>query len=430
MTIQNLTIEEIASKYNLSIEAVENILDYADLEDENLDKIFNSDYVDDYESLTDFDIYDGYLYDKDNYCIDEYEDCIISVDDSVMAYNYKKYEYITHIDNCTYVKSKSDDFYVLDNDLYDLAIELNGDYYDKEYLWYFDIVYIEDTDDFDFQDNAYYNDDDACWYSEPQQNNDLLFDYHSDEREGFYIDSDHTEGTIKAGIGFEIEKSEMPNFDFDKYDVLDATGCKLEKDSSVDDGFELVTATYNLFSQKTLERLEQIKDFCEVEGVDNAGGHINLSVEGYTSKELLKALKNWLPLIFAMYKGRLKNTYCEGKKFEDLFELNKYQAIKLKNNCVEFRLISAVRNYKTLLFRLDLFKIIVSNLNVEFKDVLAMLIYDNSELSKLLRSDVYENKQKFTRLFNDTVSMYSEFIESNITDTQKSIIQEITNKLN
>lgn len=342
--------------------------------------------------------------DRNMYKWDYWDETYIRADDAVYVntyINFRRCEIYTHYENDCIVYYNGEAYDRRHLDMYELAIH-NG-----EVLHYDDLPYDDDEDE--------------------DEDEDLLWGYDSGVREKFYVDDDKVGDVVQFGIGFEIEKSEMPDFYFCKHDVYHTTGCVLERDSSVSDGFELKTATYNLMSPKTEERLRGIKQFCDIEGVKNAGGHVGFSMSGKTDRELLDLCSGWLPLIFAMYKKRLSNTYCSAKKFDDIkYSLDKMQAVRMRGNYLEFRLIASVKSFDTLLFRLSLFRIMAKHLGKSFSYILTMMVTDGTELNTLLRSDIYKDDKKFSRLLNDAISMNKDFIGKKI--TEKSL-RKIQNKI-
>lgn len=343
--------------------------------------------------------------DSELYVYDEKDEDFILIEDACYCYGKNGRQYWTNDNNC---------------------VKVGRDWYDTDYLHDNDIVYLEDTDDYAHIDDAYYCDESCCYYSEPQED-DILWAYGEGEKEGDFRETDKEEGQPIFGFGVEIEKSEMPDFHFDKESLHYKTGAVIERDGSVPDGFELKTPIYNLLSSKTDARILELKDFCNVKGVENAGGHIGFSMEGKTDAELIDLCAGFIPLIFAMYKKRLENSYCSGKKIDDLKKCSdKMQAIRMRGNYIEFRIFSSVKTFETLKFRLELFRIIAKNLGRSFASVMGMAVNKNSELNKLLTGDVYADANKFERLIKNAIEINKEFGNKAL---NQSKINQITNKL-
>jgi len=129
-----------------------------------------------------------------------------------------------------------------------------------------------------------------------------------------------------------------------------------------------------------------------------------------------------------MYKKRLTNTYCTGKKIDSLKNSgDKFQAIRMRGNYIEFRIFSSVKTYDTLVFRLRLFRIIARNLGKSFSSILGMAVNKNSDFYKLLTGDVYADGSKFERLIKDSKDINRQFGKRKLT---QATINKISNKLN
>lgn len=358
--------------------------------------------------------------DADEFCYDDEDGEYILQSDSVMAYGKRGNEVFTKENNCVEYRGKY--FvkeYLEDNDLCELE---NGDICRRD-----DAIYIDGCGYY-HSDDCYYWESDGEYHLEEEEENSL-WAYGSGKTEKNFVQADAKDGEeISFGWGVEIEKSEMPSFNFNKEDIYEETGAVLEKDSSVDNGFELKTPVYNLLSSKTEERLKALKKFADIPGVDGAGGHIGFSMTGKNDDELIDLCAGWLPLIFSMYKKRLSNSYCSGKKINDLKSSgDKMQAIRMRGNYIEFRIFSSVKTYDTLIFRLRLFRIIARNLGKSFSSVIGMAINKKSDLYKLLTGDVYADSSKFERLIKDSIDINGQFGKRKLT---QATINKISEKLN
>jgi hypothetical protein len=268
---------------------------------------------------------------------------------------------------------------------------------------------VEDEGEYYRAEDCFYWDSDGQYHLQEENTKNSLYGYGAGPREKCFLYDDSDKNTGLFGWGIEIEKNAMPDFDFDKKELYDATGAVIEEDSSVSDGFELKTPIYNLNSPRTIERLRELEKFCNVKNVRNAGGHIGFSVEGKNDEQLLDLCRGFLPLIYAMHKKRIKCDYCTAKKISDLKnDGSKYQSIRLRGNYIEFRIFGAVRTFDTILFRLDLFRIMAANLGANFGKVLLMAVNVNHPLHALLKR-VYGKKRKFERLIDDAVLIDRDF---------------------
>lgn len=369
---------------------------------------------------------DFYHEDKDanEFCYDDVDDEYILQSDAVMAYGKRGEQIFTKENNCVEYRGRyylSD--YLDDNDLCQLE---NGDICRRDNAIYIDGCGYYHTDD------CYYWESDGEYHLEPEpeeEEDNTLWGYGDGPCEKNFVKEDAKEGEkISFGWGVEIEKNALPSFDFNKQEIYEESGAVLEKDSSVSDGFELKTPIYNLLSHKTEERLKKLKKFADISNVEGAGGHIGFSMTGKNDDELIDLCAGWLPLIYSMYKKRLNNHYCTGKKIDDIKGSGeKFQAIRMRGNYIEFRIFSSVKSFDTLIFRLRLFRIIARNLGKSFSSILGMAVNRNSELYKLLTGDVYADGNKFERLIKDSIDINAQFGKRKLTQVT---INKISEKLN
>jgi len=141
---------------------------------------------------------------------------------------------------------------------------------------------------------------------------------------------------------------------------------------------------------------------------------LTFSSSEYTANELIEGVAGFIPLMYAMYNGRLCNSYCEPKQKWVYHRGSGRDAVNIRGNrsvseadgkvfgAVEFRLFSAVRSVSNLLWRRDFMKIVANNINKSEKDVLRMLCNPNSllfkHLIKVYDTDKIVNKvQMFVR---------------------------------
>ena len=357
------------------------------------------------------------LTDGEQFGYDEIDDCYRSAEDLVEARGQNASFTYTAPDNCVeYNNRYYVTEYVEDNDL---RILHNGQLEHLDYC-----CFVEDENEYYHTDDCFYWESDGQYHLDEEDSDNTLWEYSSGPQEKTFVNTDHEEGKEKFGFGMEIEKGEMPSFDFNKTDLHQTTGATIEKDSSVDNGFELKTPVYNLLSAKTDERLLALKNFADIKNVENAGGHIGFSMEGKTDEELLGLCRGFLPLIYAMHKRRMNNDYCTAKPISELISDGaKMQSIRMRGHYIEFRIFSSVKSFKTVLFRLSFFRILAQNIGANFSKVLLMSLNKKHPLHKLLINDVYADAQKFSRLIHDSINIDIAIGENKL--TQKAI-----NKIN
>lgn len=344
------------------------------------------------------------------YCIDELATTrrkYILMENSVQAYGNNQELFTTYIAD---------------------AYTYRGEYYHRDYLSENNLVRTYEGDISHIDDVFYWNSDGEYHHEEEtDQDENAIYSYDCGIREKDYRHEDIEEESAKIfGFGIEIEKNELPSFEFNRRILYEETGAVIERDSSVSNGFELKTPIYNLLSSKTDERIKALKSYCDIHNVQNAGGHIGFSLEGYNDEQLLNAVRGFLPLIYAMHKKRLTNTYCRAKRVSRLIQekYEKMQSIRLRGNYIEFRIFSSVKTFDTLIFRLELFRIIAQNLNASFGKVIGMCIDSKHPLHKLLSARIYADGEKFRRLIIDAIDIDRNFGQGRIKPESIVKIQE------
>jgi hypothetical protein len=128
--------------------------------------------------------------------------------------------------------------------------------------------------------------------------------------------------------------------------------------------------------------------------------------------ELFDEVKGYTPLFYALYHKRVDKNYCKGKKNSDLKEENdKYQAIKIHSNRIEFRIVSAVPNLNTLIWRARLIEFILNNKTDNVKE--AFFKANTSPLKELLQEMYPDN---YDVLINRLVKFTLQFENINVNE--------------
>lgn len=235
-------------------------------------------------------------------------------------------------------------------------------------------------------------------------------------------------GTTDFTIGFEIEKEDvdMKN-EYPYQELYEETQWFKERDGSLDEdaGYELASPVYNLMSddlEKDIEKYSSLKNLIDATynihndpgDAGSCGGHINLGSRIYSPIQLFFGLKGFLPLLYSVYDLRVFNGYSEAKPTFDYLNdnhhgrNNHHTALQIKSNVIEFRIVAAVRNVKNLLWRRDLFRIMVSHINKSEQDVLRMMLNPRSLLYRHLRK-VYKSDDRYMKKCNDFVRFSEKF---------------------
>jgi len=201
--------------------------------------------------------------------------------------------------------------------------------------------------------------------------------------------------SAKWRIAFEVEKEDATvrrEIQRHRYNVLN--GYKFERDGSLSDsaGFEMISPIYNLEDRtKIFSDFDKISPILNSKFTKACGGHITISRRGVNAGELFDRFAPYLPLFYALYFGRLKNHYSHAQTKESAKRHPSRGAVNLKlgQNAIEFRLISAVPNVDTLKFRTDLFRYVAeqidANPNTTPKDVLRAMQSNSTPLYQILR---------------------------------------------
>ena len=198
---------------------------------------------------------------------------------------------------------------------------------------------------------------------------------------------------IKSGlsIGFEVEKEDNDAlYNVCAVETYIDTGWAKERDSSLDrdTGYELVSPSYDLMSDKLDKDLENdtLRYLINADYSSRCGGHIHVGHSMYSGRTLFDKVSPWVPLVYSLYVGRIGRVYCAVKKNDDIkANVDKYQAVRIFDDHIEFRIISAVKNVDTLLWRRDLMRIIMNNLSYTPMKIIGELLNEKSELSMHLR---------------------------------------------
>lgn len=225
-----------------------------------------------------------------------------------------------------------------------------------------------------------------------------------------------TEKTV-CRIGFEIEKEDTDAIEVHYENLYNNTGWAKECDNSLSQtvGYELVSPVFDLFTNdmdKDINGSEDLRNLINANYSSACGGHINISHTKYSPDELFEGICGFVPLLYSMYENRLDKMYSQAKKKQSYFyHKEKRSSFYIKDNRVELRLPPAVKSVRNLLWRRDLMRIIMTNINASEIDVLKMIVNQKSKLYKHLRviytqSEVLSKIEKFihySKMYNNKV---------------------------
>jgi len=224
-------------------------------------------------------------------------------------------------------------------------------------------IYLEDRGEYIHTESGYdyYWHEDDGYYSYPESNQtDGCYDYHDGPR------NDLTTSKTKFVFGVEVEKCERDDLVYEyELDEVDQTYWTRELDSSVSDGFELVSPKYDLFTDRFDNDIladsregEILRDHINGPYDRSCGGHMSFSVVDKSGEEVFSRYSSFFPVLISLYYQRLRKTYAKIRSNTSLKRGHvKYSAIYVHHRYIEFRIFSAVPNVWTLFWRRDLLRI-------------------------------------------------------------------------
>ena len=277
-----------------------------------------------------------------------------------------------------------------------------SDYYTCEALEAHDLV-VMSNGEIEHSDDVYWWECDEEYHYEPEPDDTDNYDYVREYHNGGYRSIEFNDVETKYRIGFEIEKEDR-NIKQSIYicefeDETDGLWRK-ERDGSLDDedGYELVSPTFDFSIKHIFEHINSnplLVSHINADYSKSCGGHINLSKKGYSGNEMFDEVKGYTPLLYALYYGRVNKNYSKGKSNRDLVnDDEKYQAIRIHSNRIEFRIISAVPSVDVLKWRCEL---IETMLKYPCDDVRDAYYYFDTKFSKIIKK-VYDTEGKYKAL--------------------------------
>lgn len=169
-----------------------------------------------------------------------------------------------------------------------------------------------------------------------------------DVRTGKYYKTNFT-------IGFELEKINLPAL------VEYAIFKGYERDGSLSgrNSGEAITNILPLVPKgrlrnKVFELMFQAERVIDSDVNNSCGGHITICNAGTDGDELRDKVRSYMGLMFALYRGRLRNSYCN-RDIRMTSGTDRYSVIGVKSGgCIEIRLPSGVPSVHSLVRRYEL----------------------------------------------------------------------------
>jgi hypothetical protein len=182
------------------------------------------------------------------------------------------------------------------------------------------------------------------------------------------------DGKLESGsatgylVGLEIEKEDHEvyySMEYDEFKQLFPLWHKVKDGSLGDYGFELHSPILPLDPDRIARYIRSNRHLLNCVNADDneeCGGHINLSDPERSPWELFDDIAGYVPLLCALYPSRATNQYCRARpKIELIQNHEKYQAVRVKRDCVEIRIFPAVVDVDRLKWRLELVRYMMSN---------------------------------------------------------------------
>lgn len=233
------------------------------------------------------------------------------------------------------------------------------------------------------------------------------FDYHSRKPKRTY-------SRAEFKIGVEIEKESYEGATNSATSIFQSFGWVKERDGSLNDrvGYELVSPTYPLFSNKIISEAEQIEakfpKLINGEASSACGGHIHFSRKNTSGANTLEMYCGYLPLLYAIYKGRTKQNYSQAMEKESMKNSSgKYQAVRVLPDRIEFRIFPAVKNLSSLKWRIELIRYMAKNPTASPLKVVNDLCDKRTALYKLFKQ-IFSEQTIYKRAL-DTLTMAKQY---------------------
>lgn len=309
---------------------------------------------------------------------------------------------------------------------------VNYDFYHQDHE---DLLWCEWNEEYFHSDEMRYCDERDCYYHQDASvwedieeesrreecRGDPYFvqDYHTNmdddmqTKEGHIEDQDTTTpGLNKFYIGFEVEKNNLEQTVYNRYDRVDIQPLfsHWETDSSC--GLEGITHVYNLSNYTQFADDVDNSTYVNCDANQRCGGHINISYKSSDVNDFILDLPEVSPfcgVLYALWKPRLTNEYARyNKKLSTANQRGRYCCIQNKGNRLEFRLPSKVKNQQQLKRRFKLMQVIMSHVysysqhkeeyvrQMELTNARLDLKYGRQTLYKSLRADSYFNSHFFS----------------------------------
>lgn len=389
---------------NTTLENYQNVIDSIKENYIKFDRFLSNDYLKD----------DNYFYDYDDYVITREGD-IVYTDD---AYFCEYFEEYTREEVQRVYIGRGEQWYSERGIERAGLWEYRNDYYDADALERNDLVIMHDGEVMDIND-VYYSENSGQYEYEPDEEEDR-----EEYIESYHAGTSHVHTFTEDPrffIGYEIEKEDREVKESIYIDQFkrECDGWRKERDGSLNDssGYELISPTFELNVDKIKEVIDSndtLKAHINAKKSDSCGGHINISENGLSGLQLFEQIEGYTPLIHALYYKRMNKTYSKGKANKDLKEgTEKFQSVRIHTNRIEYRIVSAVPNFTTLMWRTRLFDFILNNKTNCVKEAYFNFV---TKLRPLIE-EMYCTSEKFAELNKRVIEMTQTYEGINLSDS-------------
>lgn len=310
----------------------------------------------------------------------------------------------------------------LENDCFCL-VNIGNKFFTESYIIYnSDYVVYDYRGDLCYREDVYYWESDGEFHHEPEKDDDY-YEYVRDYHSGGFRTVDFG-GKTPFKIGFEIEKEDQEvkkSMYVHEFKKKTNGVWRKERDGSLCDesGYELISPTYEFDVEKIFEDIRSnsvLVEHINAGYTTSCGGHIHLSKKGLDGWDLFDSISGYTPLLYALYYGRVGKNYSKGKSNKDLKDDNeKYQAIRIHDDRVEFRIISAVPSVDVLEWRARLIQEFTKRPTSCVKEAYYNV---DTKFSDLIR-EVYDTDEKYLQLKHRIIKYTKEFENIKLSEKPK-----------
>jgi uncharacterized protein with GYD domain len=313
------------------------------------------------------------------------------------------------------IVASTDAIYAYINDRLEAGYILEDGHHDRyrDFAWTCEDYDTPATIDSDYlRDNGWICDDEGVWYTEEDyydrygdddydrdEDRSKVAGYHSYCPRPCEFDPDKAVATY----GIEVEKEDYDARDSENhYDIF--RRCKLmkERDSSLceESGYEIITPTFDLYRHDFKEWVNknEIKYLYNAERNETCGMHFHIGRVGMNGLSYYDRIKYYIPLLYALYEARVNNSYSTAQSIDNMKEKReRTQAVNIMNNRIEIRIFPSPKNLKTVLWRIDLVKIMDQKPLNSVDELIRDVLDERTRLYKHLRK-IYNKEQLSQRL--------------------------------